>query len=122
MRLWRAVHHSVQINNKGELKPGFFRNREGVSCDLSAYTNEERARRGLTEPPRPDYSGLVEFTVAHVRVLSEESDVKHDPLKHPKKNYAHCQFTASLTVGQAKKLIRASTYRVQPNVAQIHYP
>lgn len=118
-RLWRAVYNHYQVDKKGKLKPGFFKDPDGVSCDLAAYTTEDRARLGLMDPPRPDYSGLVEITVGDVRGVSGRCDVKHDPLRSPKTNYAHCHFTDLLSTGQAKALNRASIFRVAPDVQRI---
>lgn len=116
-KLWRAVYNRLQIKNDGTLKPGFFQDKSGLSCDLASYTTIERARLGFQEPLRPSYSGLAEFTVGSVRSQNVSSDVEHKPvvLNNGRRNYAHCQLTTSLSTQQARELQRRTSFRVTPD-------
>jgi hypothetical protein len=115
--LWRAVYHRRQIKDSGELKPGFFRDKSGLSCDWSAYTTIRRARLGFGKPPRPKYSGLVEICVASIRDVSVASDVAHKPIPIDDRwNYAHCQLTIPLTSAQSIALIKKSQFCVKPDL------
>lgn len=91
------------MEKDGSLKPGFFRNKAGISCDLAILSTEERSRRGYVKPPWPDEAGLVEIRVSQVRARG--SDVTHEPDRELD-NYAHCVFTKDLSKPEAKKLAK----------------
>ena len=120
--LWRVINNKSQVKADGTLKPGFFRNKNGLSCDLALYTTRKRCLRGMKMKPWPVYSGLVGFDVESVR--QEGSDVKHKPLreKYPDGkhvNYAHCQFTENLTNGESNRLIRIASIVVKPDLKRL---
>jgi hypothetical protein len=98
-KLWRAICKPEQMK-KGKIKPSFFRDKRGMSCDLAIFSSIEKSRRGCLLPPWPENSGLIEFSVNTIRLL--HSDISHHPLKRNKnnprrrKNYAHCQLTTEL--------------------------
>lgn len=119
-KLWRALHSRSQIKDSGEIKPGFFKDKNGLSCDLASYTTVKRALLGIQSPPRPKFSGLVEFSVASVRDPKVNSDVIHKPIAlNGRKNYAHCQLTTLLTTSQARKLGSFSKFKINPDVEKI---
>jgi hypothetical protein len=109
--LWRSVWRpDDQLKEDGTLKHGFFRDKDGVSCDLARFSTVERSRRGYgMPPPWPHESGLTEFDANLVR--ENGSDVRHDPDTETN-NYAHAKFTATLTTGQAKALAKRVKFRV----------
>jgi hypothetical protein len=82
--LWRAFHQRDQVYATGELKPSFFRDRSGLSCDLARFSNPEASRRGHSDKMYPAEAGLVEFRVLDVRAVG--SDVEHDPVKRPRQS------------------------------------
>jgi hypothetical protein len=124
-KLWRALHRLEQIYPKGhpkaELvgkpKPSFFRDRNGLSCDLARFSTEQQSRLGYGDEPYPVGAGLVEFTASQFRKV--QSDVGHKPvagpntrnaspnsLRGPKENYAHVQVTTYLESDQREPLIK----------------
>lgn len=109
--VWRAVCRASQLKSgTTELKPGFFRDRRGLSCDFAILTTQRRALRGVGWPPG---TGLREFRVSSVRALG--ADVVHDPTTSPKRNYAHCIVDRPLTGSEQKKMIKDSHYAVTPD-------
>src|SRR5213594_140312 len=66
-RLWRALHKREQVYADGTIKPAFFRDVSGLSCDLARFSTPERSRRGHGRQPYPQETGLVEFRARHVR-------------------------------------------------------
>lgn len=129
---WRAVYSSFHIKDNGQLKPGFFKDKNGLSCDMALYTTVKRALYGAQKPPRPNGAGLSEFSAKDTRSKKVNSDVEHKPIcnveKLPEKdnsvvklmkNYAHCQFTTCLSTGEARALINLQRYRVKPDVKEI---
>lgn len=112
--LWRKVFNSEQIKPNGDLKSAFFRDTRGISCDLSRFSTIKKSMKPIGNRAlwikKP---GLVKFSVQSVRSLSVDTlvDVLHDP-----NNYAHCLFSSTLNKGQAKKLIRMSSFEVVPEV------
>lgn len=127
--LWRRVHSRFQINDDGTLKPGFFRDINGVSCDIAVYSTVKSSLRGYDDTPRPQGSGLAEFLVSAARkiaVVPNTIDVNHDPQKYPngKRNYAHSLLVKNagqLTTGESKKLTRKVRYKVVPDVTAIRW-
>lgn len=119
-RLWRAAYHRHQFKKSGELKPGFFQDSSGLSCDWANYVTAKRSRLGFNSPPRPHYSGLVEIFVQDVRSLASGPDVAHKPMVvNGRWNYAHCQITKKLTSGEAKRLVAQSRFRIRPNLPRL---
>ena len=105
--LWRSIHRPRdQLRPSGEVKPSFFRDRTGLSCDLSRFSTVEHSRR---DPP-PE-SGLVELSVVSVRKVG--SDVCHVPTRDPRTNYAHCQFSVHLGTEEAEDLLALSSMRIR---------
>ncbi len=106
--LWRSVYNpTYQIKADGTLKPGFFVDKNGLSCDLARFSTIETSLRGYSSSPHPEESGLVELAVYMLRNEQIKSDVIHSPVKRSeeitKNNYSHCQFTTTLTPGLSKK-------------------
>lgn len=101
--LWRSVYKKEQLKRDGTLKPGFFKDKRGLSCDLARFSTIEASRRGHQDPPAwPNEAGLVEFTVGAVRAVG--SDVEHKPLCMPPdemNNYSHCEFAVPLETNAA---------------------
>jgi hypothetical protein len=105
-RLWRSVYRPEQVKPDGTLKPSFFKNKNGTSCDLARFSTMEKSRRGYGVPPQwPEEAGLVEFTVSMVRNV--DADVLHAPTKVPFVNYSHAD-AQIYTTGQAKRLVEQS--------------
>lgn len=120
--LWRAVYNKHQLKPDGTLKSNFFRDKNGLSCDLASYTTIKRALRGVQDPPRPLFGGLVEFSVESVRSPEIGSDVEHKPaILNYRRNYAHCQLTTYLTQGQSRTLKGKICYRVAPDLDRIEW-
>lgn len=118
-KLWRAVYKKEQLKRNGKPTAAFFRDRNGLSCDLAIFTTTERSRRGIKRPPWPEGTGLVEFSVALVRDPPIESDVRHHPLKKSKsqrKNYAHCRLSTHLDADQGRHLAETSKIIVVPDL------
>ena len=114
--LWRAVYQQESVNKKtGKVKPAFFKDKTGLSCDLASLTTEELAMRGSNINPRPTYSGLVEFSVENVRSPGVDCDVLHKPLSWWR-NYAHCQFARLLEVLEREEMVKRCTMRVKPDL------
>lgn len=114
--LWRAVFNRAQIKDDGTLKSSFFRDRNGLSCDIARFTTEENACK-----PRGEESlwikspGLVILTLRLVRLVYEKSDIDvcHSPDKNYN-NYAHCMFTKELNRTQARMLTKNPTFQRKP--------
>ncbi len=96
----------------GKIKPSFFRDRSGLSCDIARFSTVEKSRRGYVPPPWPDAAGLVGIKVSHARQAG--SDVLHKPLPGKYPNYSHSQFAAHLTTDQAALLCKVAEFRVKP--------
>jgi len=113
-KLWRALHKVDQVYREprraGRPKPSFFRDKWGLSCDLARFSTAERSRIGHAEKPHPAEAGLVEFSVGNVREIG--SDVRHEPVRKPRRNYAHAQFTSTPSTPARSKLADKSTYHV----------
>ena len=116
-KLWRAVHKKDQLYENGDIKPAFFRDKTGLSCDLARFSTVERSRRGYNPPPWPDAAGLVEIRVTHARAAG--SDVRHKPISGRYPNYSHSQFTEYLTPAQAKEICRQANFPVKPRRAEL---
>lgn len=139
-RLWRAIYNKYQIKESGELKSSYFRDEDGLSCDLASYTTRKKAKRGIREKPWPNYSGLVEFFVKDIRNADVKGEIYHNPLKRDKKlktrrNYSHClikpappketnnkkeQSAKQLTRGQSKILKEKSKIIISPNIGKLY--
>lgn len=112
--LWRAVYRKDSLKSDGTLKPAFFRDKRGLSCDLARFSTVERSRLGMVVPPVwPSTSGLARFAVRDVRRAG--TTVSHVPVRASttvvaeqtrpvRANYAHCQFVDELTTATAKQL------------------
>lgn len=112
--LWRAVYKPEQLKPDGTLKPSFFRDKRGLSCDLARMSSVERSRRGYGEPPPwPDEAGLVAFTVGAVEASG--SSVGHEPLSD-NNNYSHCQFRTALTTPLARTLLARARFKRRPRL------
>lgn len=110
-KLWRSVYKKDQVKKDGSVKPSFFRDKRGLSCDLARLSTVEKSRRGYGDPPQwPEQAGLVEFTVRVVRRIG--SDAAHRPLKEPYENYSHAELTTHLQSEQAKNLMASDEYQV----------
>ena len=111
--LWRAVNKPDQVyKDTGRPKPAFFRDKSGLSVDLSRLSSPERSRVGHGAKPYPTESGLVEIRVSMVRDAG--TDVNHVPVREPRLNYAHAQFTSLLGSSGLQALAQAAHYRIQP--------
>jgi hypothetical protein len=114
--LWRSVYKKEQLKADGTVKPGFFKDKRGLSCDLARFSTVEQSRRGHQDPPAwPNEAGLVEFTVGAVRDVG--SDVEHKPLRNPPddmNNYSHCEFATPLQ-GDAGSKVKY-TMKVKPKL------
>ena len=98
-------------------KPSFFRDRNGLSCDLARFSTPERSRRGYADAPWPEEAGLVEFRARDVR--DARSDVQHTPLKKPNwpfRNYAHCILNPNPPTEGIDHLTRVCTWRIPQRV------
>jgi hypothetical protein len=114
-RLWRAFPKKEQLYPDGRIKPAFFRDSSGLSCDLARFSTPETSRLGhaiSVGRNRPPGTGLVEFTAGAVRARG--SDVKHRPAQEFH-NYSHCQFTSNLTTAQARSLCEVATFLIPPS-------
>jgi len=109
-RLWRAVRKPDQVYKDGRLKPSFFRDKSGLSCDLARFSTPEKSRMGHGLNPYPPESGLVEIRVLNVRAVG--SDVAHRPITTPRRNYAHTEFTSVPDSKGLDSLVQASTFRI----------
>jgi hypothetical protein len=110
-RLWRALHKRDQVYAKtGMIKPSFFRDRSGLSCDLARFTTPEASRLGHGDQDSPAEAGLVEFRALDVRRCG--SDVQHAPVKTPRPNYAHSMFTSVVEGTEGEDLARAACFRI----------
>jgi hypothetical protein len=113
--LWRAVYNDFQMRD-GQLKPGFFRDKRGLSCDLARFSTREKSRlgRGLW----PTTAGLVEISAGLVRGVTQiktHSDVLHDPVTEPKKNYAHSVvLPGNLNGKETDELVAKANIIIQP--------
>lgn len=109
--LWRSVYKREQLEKDGTLKPGFFKDKRGLSSDLSILSKPQKSRRGYSNPPAwPEESGLIEFTIHAVRKCSRKTlDVKHHPMSETK-NYSHTIFTGPASTEQARNLIKKSKW------------
>jgi len=116
--LWRAVYNEKQVKKDGTLKPAFFRDKNGLSCDLARFSTIEKSRMGHKKPPRWGlHSGLVELDVSTLREIG--ADVQHKPIKKKRENnYAHCQFSSFLATDLARKLIDNSRIIIKPTFSQ----
>jgi hypothetical protein len=108
--LWRALRQRDQVYATGEIKPAFFRDQSGLSCDLARFSTPEASRRGHGKQKYPAEAGLVEFRVVDVRALG--SNVRHAPTRDPQINYAHSQFTTFLDKPAAELLIAVASFRI----------
>ena len=113
-KLWRAIYKKEQLYNDGNIKPAFFRDRSGLSCDLARFSSIEKSRLGYIPPPRPSGTGLVEIGVSHARAAG--TDVYHKPIMVPAPNYSHCQFSRHLDTVQAQLICAAAEFRVKPEL------
>ena len=111
------MHKKDQLYENGDIKPAFFRDKTGLSCDLARFSTVERSRRGYNPPPWPDAAGLVEIRVTHARAAG--SDVRHKPISGRYPNYSHSQFTEYLTPAQAKEICRQANFPVKPRRAEL---
>ena len=116
-RLWRAVYKKDQLYATGEIKPTFFRDKNGLSCDIARFSTIEQSRCGYAPPPWPDAAGLVEIKAAHVRQVG--GDVQHKPIRNDHPNYSHSQFTTLLQGDQLETIRRMSQFRVRPRRAEL---
>ena len=114
--LWRALYKKDQVYADGSIKPAFFRDRRGVSCDLARLSTREKSRRGYSPPPWPEESGLVAFRAEQVRAAG--GDVQHVPLRQPTLNYAHCQFVPELVLDE-DSLAGAAWFEVPQRIRPI---
>jgi len=111
-KLWRALHKPDQYyKDSGKPKPSFFRDKNGLSCDLARLSTPARSKLGHGPKPYPPGSGLVEFTAERVRAAG--SDVSHEPVKLPRQNYAHAQLSSTLDGTGADLLAKAATYVIK---------
>lgn len=78
--------------------------------DIALLTTPERARIGNSEKPYPDSTGLVEIDALAVRAAGV--DVRHEPVRLPKENFAHAQFTAVPDSSALERLASESVFRV----------
>jgi hypothetical protein len=115
-KLWRSVYKKEQLRRDGTVKPSFFKDKRGLSCDLARFSTIELSRRGHQVPPAwPNEAGLVEFTVAAVRAVG--SDVEHKPLRMPPdnmNNYSHCEFATPLEGNAASDLQHTLVVKPKP--------
>lgn len=111
------MHKKDQLYENGDIKPSFFRDKNGLSCDLARFSTVERSRRGYNAPPWPDAAGLVEIRVMHARKAG--SDVGHKPISGECPNYSHSQFTEYLTTPQAKEIGGQAKFQVKPQRADL---
>ena len=116
-KLWRAVYKKDQLYPNGNIKPAFFRDKTGLSCDLARFSTVEQSKRGYAPPPWPDAAGLVEIRVIHARQAG--SDVRHKPISGEHPNYSHAEFTAHLTTPLAEDICRLAKFRSTPRRAEL---
>jgi hypothetical protein len=110
-KVWRAIYKPDQIyKESGKPKPAFFRDKNGLSCDLARFSTPEMSRVGHADKPYPPETGLVEIELGEVRTVG--SDVRHVPIRESRQNYAHAQFTSALGAIAAESLSTSSGYRV----------
>lgn len=110
-KLWRAINKPEQVyKDTGRPKPAFFRDKTGLSCDLARFSTPERSRIGHGEKPYPAESGLVEFETQMVRTAG--ADVRHAPVKEPRRNYAHAQIESLLSAAGQEAMSKLARYRV----------
>jgi len=114
-RLWRAIYEKDQLRNDGTPRPAFFRDKNGVSCDLSRFSTQEKSRFGHKIPPRwGKGAGLVEFCVKDASEAG--SNVEHHPVKTQEVlNYAHCQLATHLSTKQADQLRKQAKIVIEPS-------
>ena len=102
---WRAITEHY-IDDEGNLKPGFFVDKRGLSSDIAIFSSKRKTRLGYGSKPRPINTGLAQFTGEDVSDVSEGNvEIKHDPKKEIV-NYSHSIFSQKITEGQAKKLAK----------------
>jgi hypothetical protein len=123
-KLWRAIYADTQLKDDGTIKSSFFRDRDGVSCDLADFTTKKAAMRGSAPKPRPDYAGLVEFDAKTLRAHGREP--AHDPTDNPLegKDYAHTLFESPTESNRTKlcRLIEKEGFLVRPDLTKIFPP
>jgi len=119
-RLWRSVYNSSQVKPDGSIKPGFFKNKDGLSTDLSKFSTVEKSRRGRAKPPWPASAGLVEFKVMDLKEVSAgQTNVAHDPIRTTQvKNYSHTISLPGLSTAQAKEMLGRYKFLVKPSIPQ----
>jgi hypothetical protein len=110
--LWRAIYKKDQLYEHGGIKPVFFRDKNGLSCDLARFSSMEQSRRGYKPPPWPDAAGLVEFSACDVRMAN--SDIEHKPLSGEHPNYSHSQLTTLLSKPEQELMCTVAKFRVKP--------
>lgn len=114
-KLWRALHKPDQLYKEtGRPKPSFFRDVNGLSCDLARFSSPQRSCAGHGPKPYPAKAGLVEFSVERVRAVG--SDVGHRPVKPPltrHRNYGHAQFTSVPDGPGQSSLAKSATFRIR---------
>lgn len=115
LRAIHIFHVHTEPPKRGELKRSFFKDSNGVSCDLAWFASKRRARLGLKEPPWPPQAGLAKFVAGMVRAVAKKgypSDVEHAPYTRVSDHtchFSHCQFCHDLTDGQARSLKNETT-------------
>jgi len=120
--LWRSVNNSRKIKkNSKNLKPNFFVDKNGLSCDLAKFTNLEQTRLGYVNPKFDSRSGVVAITPKIVSEISKNRvRVLHRPVKSKVlgdrkflKNYGHCQLEPQLTGAESRELLKRCCIVVQ---------
>jgi hypothetical protein len=104
------VNKPDQVYADGRLKPAFFRDRTGLSVDLARFSTPEVSRVGHAEKPYPTESGLVELRVSDVRQAG--TDIRHEPVSQPRRNYAHSQLTSVPGQAGLEALSKVATFRI----------
>lgn len=114
--LWRVVCRKGQIKKNGSLKPSFFNDARGLSCELATFTS----RRKILNPPRPPGTGLTAFTVGDIRSATDRRcRVRHVPIEKPENNYAHCEVHPVIEPSGRTRMVRLSKYVVEPDRAKL---
>ena len=113
-RLWRTLHKpDLVYKHNGKPKPAFFRDKNGLSCDIARLSTPQRTKIGYSKKPYPDKAGVVEFSVEQVRAAG--SDVSHKPVKPPlvpRRNYAHAQLNDPLSGEGESSLSEEAVFRI----------